>query len=207
MAAHLRIVYGCMFSGKTTLLTNELRKATHARKRCVLIKPRADTRDVQDDKSLLVSSHDKLAYTGDTRHVDSEELVTMDIDAPSAFGAGRVGVIGIDEAQFFGTLHLVEAVRFWLNEGRQVIVAGLNLDFRKERFDWLETLEADATYVDKCRAICHECGGETGIYSRRTVDSDEKILIGGDEAYVALCRDCDVACYKNEKNTPSGAVV
>lgn len=196
-----------MFSGKTTLLTNELRKATHARKRCVLIKPRADTRDVQHDKSLLVSSHDKLSYTGDTLHVDSEELVTMDIDASSAKGAGRVDVIGIDEAQFFGTLHLAEAVRFWLGEGRQVIVAGLNLDFCKERYDWLETLEADATYVDKCRAICHECGGETGIYSRRTVSGDAKILIGGDEAYMALCRICDAKCYKNEKNTQSNVVI
>lgn len=193
-----------MFSGKTTIVTNELRKATHARKNCMLIKPRIDTRDIQHDKTLLVSSHDKLSYTGKTIHVDSDELVTIDIDAHSADGA--VGVIGIDEAQFFGALHLTEAVRFWLNEGRQVIVAGLNLDFRKERFEWLELLESDATYVDKCRAICHECGNETGIYSHRTVAGDEQIVIGGDEAYVALCRTCDAKCYKNEKKTPSSDV-
>lgn len=187
-----------MFSGKTTILTNELRKATHARKNCVLIKPRIDTRDIQHDNTLLVSSHDKLAYTGNTIRVDSEELVTINIDVYSST-SGAVNVIGVDEAQFFGALHLTEAVRFWLSEGRQVIVAGLNLDFRKERFEWLEMLECDATYVEKCRAICHECGNETGIYSHRTVAGDEQIVIGGDEAYVALCRACDANGYKKRE--------
>ena len=103
-------------------------------------------------------------------------------------------VVGIDEVQFFDT-GIVHVVRGLVADGRRVICAGLDLDFRGEPFGPVPTLLALAERVDKLEAICVVCG-EPATRTQRIVNGvpafyDEPIIvIGAKEAYEARCRAC-----------------
>ena len=102
-------------------------------------------------------------------------------------------VVAIDEAQFFdaGLLQLVEHLA---NDGRRVIVAGLDTDFRGQPFGMLPALMAIAEEVTKLRAICTVCG-ESASRTQRLVNGqpahrdDPVILVGAEESYEARCRE------------------
>jgi thymidine kinase len=68
-----------------------------------------------------------------------------------------IEVIAIDEAQFFDD-RIIEVCQILANQGKRVIVAGLDQDFRGEPFGPIPALLAIAEYVDKLQAICMVCG-------------------------------------------------
>jgi thymidine kinase len=96
--------------------------------------------------------------------------------------------------QFFDP-GIVDVCRTLVGEGRRVICAGLDLDFRGEPFGSVPALLALAESVDKLQAICVVCG-EPGTRTQRIVDGipadydDPIIVIGAQEAYEARCRTC-----------------
>jgi thymidine kinase len=97
-------------------------------------------------------------------------------------------VIGIDEGQFFD-LGLVDVVERLAAAGKQVIVAGLDLDYLRRPFEPIPTLCGRAEYVTKALAVCHRCGGPA-LYTQRTVQSDELVVLGAVDSYEARCREC-----------------
>ena len=106
----------------------------------------------------------------------------------------ETSVVGVDEVQFFED-GIVEVVRALVLDGRRVICAGLDLDFRGEPFGPVPTLLALAERVDKLEAICVVCG-ESATRTQRIVNGvpadydDPIIVIGAQEAYEARCRTC-----------------
>jgi thymidine kinase len=81
------------------------------------------------------------------------------------------------------------------DDGRRVIVAGLDQDFRGEPFGPMPLLMALAERVDKLQAICVCCGAPASR-TQRLIDGrparydDPIILVGGSESYEARCRQC-----------------
>ena len=80
-------------------------------------------------------------------------------------------------------------------QGKRVIVAGLDLDFRGEPFGPMPILMAKAESVRKLHAICMVCGGEASrtqrlINGKPAYYEDPIILIGAEETYEARCRGC-----------------
>jgi hypothetical protein len=73
--------------------------------------------------------------------------------------------------------------------GKQVIVAGLDLDYMRRPFEPIPTLCGRAEYVTKTLAVCHRCGGPA-LYTQRTVRSDDLVVLGALDAYEARCRFC-----------------
>src|SRR5262249_59039628 len=69
----------------------------------------------------------------------------------------RTEVVGVDEAQFFDP-GLVAACQRMADEGKRVIVAGLDKDYRGEPFEPIPALMAVAEDVTKTLAICVRCG-------------------------------------------------
>lgn len=169
----IEVIVGCMFSGKTEELIRQVRRAHIAQQRTQAFKPRIDSRYSVSD----VASHDqnRLASTPIT---DTEELIRL--VKPST------EVIAIDEGQFFGD-ELVEVATTLANEGRRVIVAGLDTDWQGRPFGPMPHLMAVAEVVRKQHAICSVCGAPA-TRTQRLVAATEDILVGSSEAYEARCR-------------------
>ena len=65
--------------------------------------------------------------------------------------------MGIDEAQFFDE-GLVDVCNQLADNGIRVIVAGLDMDFKRIPFGPIPALLAIADEVTKVHAICVKCG-------------------------------------------------
>ena len=102
--------------------------------------------------------------------------------------ASDVDVIGIDEAQFFDP-RLPQVVEQLADQGIRVILAGLDMDFKRQPFGPMSTLCAIADSVDKIHAICIECGSWAS-YSYRLVSGQEQVMLGEANEYRPLCRTC-----------------
>ena len=100
----------------------------------------------------------------------------------------------IEEVQFFEPL-IVEFLVQQADRGVDVIVAGLDQDFRRQPFGPMPALLAAADEVVKLRAICMKCGNPAS-HTYRMVDGkpahwdDPIVLIGATESYEARCRNC-----------------
>jgi len=170
-----------MFSGKTEELIRRLNRARIARQRVEIFKPMIDTRYSVED----VVSH------------DSTVIRSTPVESPGniLLMTGDVDVIGIDEAQFFDS-SLVDVCNALANQGVRVIVAGLDMDYTGKPFGPLPALLATAEYVTKVHAICMRCGN-LAMYSHRTTDSNQLVVLGEKEAYEPLCRSCYIKEHGN----------
>ena len=100
-----------------------------------------------------------------------------------------VKVIGIDEVQFFGE-DVAEFCEELADQGKRVVVAGLDQDFRGEPFKPMDRLMAKAEYVDKFNAICACCGNPASRTQR---------LVDGEPAYEDDVEDA-ILLEKEESN-------
>lgn len=168
----IEVICGSMFSGKTEELIRRLKRARIARQQVEIFKPALDNRYAE----TAVVSHDENAIPSIV--VDTADQILL--------LCGDAAVIGIDEAQFFGT-ELVGVCEALARQGRRVIAAGLDQDFRGRPFEPLPQLMAVAEYVTKLHAICVVCGAPAN-HSQRLVASDDRVLVGEKEAYEPRCR-------------------
>jgi thymidine kinase len=168
----IEVVTGCMFSGKTEELIRRLRRAQYARQSVVVFKPGIDERYSVD--SLGTHSGQRMRSFSIERAAQIPKLV------------GDARVVGVDEAQFLD-MDLVRVCEDLANEGRRVIVAGLDMDYLGQPFEPIPHLLAVAEYISKQLAICVVCGNPADR-SQRIVNRDTRVLVGETDAYEARCR-------------------
>ena len=171
----LEVICGPMFSGKSEELIRRVTRSRIARLKVQTFKPSIDIRYAD----AHVVSHSELRTAAEPV-ADSAELLRRIHDSTV--------VVGIDEAQFFD-MGLVEGCEDLADAGRQVIVAGLDLDFMRRPFEPIPTLCGRAEYVTKALAVCHRCGGPA-LFTQRIVGSDDLVVLGAEDAYEARCRHC-----------------
>ena len=177
----VELVCGSMFSGKTEELIRRLRRAVIARQTVQVYKPLIDTRYHEE----RVTSHNGVNFQA--RPVASAAEIMDHIDPDTS-------VVAIDEVQFFDPF-IVAVCDKLADEGKRVICAGLDTDFRGEPFGPIPDLMARAESVDKLHAICVVCG-EDASRTQRLIDGqpaafdDPVVLVGADEVYEARCRFC-----------------
>lgn len=177
----IEVVCGSMFSGKSEELIRRVKRAEIARQKVQVFKPQIDTRY----GLAQVSSHSGA-------HVNATPLQNS-ADIPGCV-APDTEVVAIDEVQFFdaGVVGVCETLA---QQGRRVIVAGLDMDFRGEPFGSLPELMARAEEVTKLQAICVICGAPA-TRTQRLINGvparydDPIVMIGASEAYEARCRAC-----------------
>lgn len=170
----IEVITGCMFSGKTEELIRRLRRAQIAKQTVVIFKPQIDKRY----SSNHIVSHN-------TQQLPSQMLETADQIIPLAKDAR---VIGIDEVQFFGS-PVIGICEQLANEGKRVIVAGLDQDFRGKPFGPMPDLLALGEYITKTLAICVKCGNPADR-TQRTSKESELVVVGAQDHYEARCRRC-----------------
>jgi thymidine kinase len=172
----IEVICGCMFSGKTEELIRRLRRAEIAKQKVAVFKPKIDTRYSPEH----IVSHSEQALVS--------QVVDDASDIPER--AGDAQVIGIDEGQFF-KLNLVDICEQLANEGKRVIVAGLDQDYRGKPFEPMPQLLAVAEYITKTLAICVVCGNPADR-TQRTTHQQDRVLVGAKDIYEARCRNCFV---------------
>jgi thymidine kinase len=183
---YLEVVCGSMFSGKSEELIRRLKRSEFARQRVLAFKHSLDDRSTIE----YVASH------------NGNKIRAIPLEKPELIlelMAEDVEVVGIDEIQFFPNT-IISVICSLIDQGKHIIVAGLDLDFKGNPFGPMPTLLAIADDVTKLKAICICCGQEAHV-SQRLVngnparEDDPQIVIGAQESYQARCRDCHVIDY------------
>ena len=175
----LTVITGSMFSGKTEELIRRVRRALYARRSVQVFKPAVDTRSDE----TVIRSHNGIRHLA-VAAASSTNLMSQ-VDP-------NTDIIAIEEVQFFDA-GIVEVCRQLADQGHQVIVAGLDMDFRGCPFGPMPMLLAIADEIVKLRAICAKCGMDASR-SQRLIDgkpapaSAPTVLIGAQEHYEARCR-------------------
>jgi thymidine kinase len=175
----LELICGSMFSGKTEELIRRVKRAEIARQKVQVFKPALDDRY----EAEKLSSHAGHRY---------EAIVAQNADDIAVQIEEDCDVVAIDEVQFFDW-KIAELCDRLANEGRRVIIAGLDMDFRGEPFGPMPLLMAQAEAVDKLQAICVVCGAPASR-TQRLIDGrpanydDPVIMVGASEVYEARCR-------------------
>lgn len=172
-SGRIETIVGPMFSGKTTELFRRIRRFRWAKKSVVTIK-----------------------FEDDTRY-DRERAATHDRVTEEALGARKLqdllpeladkDVVGIDEGHFFPDL--AEVADELANQGKIVLVAALDADFRREPFPEVARLIAKSETVEKLDAVCIECG-DSASFSKRISSEQQLHLVGGADKYACMCRSC-----------------
>lgn len=173
-AGWIEVICGGMFSGKTEELIRRARRAHIAGQQIVIVKPAIDNRYSES----MVVSHDETSLPGIIVNT-ADQIVLLTSSAR---------VVCIDEAQFFDD-RIVEVANTLANNGKRVIVAGLDMDYLGQPFGPMPQLLAIAEYVTKLHAICSE-SGMIAHFSQRVVDNSDRVLVGEKDAYEPRSRQC-----------------
>ncbi|MBI4896079.1 MAG: thymidine kinase [Candidatus Aenigmarchaeota archaeon] len=185
----IEVIAGPMFSGKSEELIRRMKRVQISGKNFRIFKP---TLDARYDPSRVVS-HDQRIL--EATAMGNDRVALEQLEQTIKTMAEFVEVIAFDEGNFFDP-YLTTLAEHWATEGRRVIVAGLDMDFRGNPFGPMPDLLAKADYVDKLKAICMKCKQQPAVMSQRIVNGhparpdDPLILVGAFESYEARCRTC-----------------
>lgn len=183
---YLKVILGCMFSGKTSYIIRECKKWQSIGKNVLMINYMMDKRYTDTNE---IVSHDKIKV--DCIMLDSFEELLL----PALM---NYDVILINEGQFFKNLR--ETVLKWCDELKKiVVVSGLDGDYLRGKFGEMTDLILDCDEIIKLKAYCSMCkDGTEAIFSWKTVNNtnNKNLIEIGTDIYVPLCR----YHYNNQKN-------
>ena len=176
---HLSVVVGPMFAGKSTELLKRILWAKNGRgQRVKVYKPAFDQRYSQ----IEIMTHGGLAS-------QAEAIVTWQ-GQMAAIDAEQIQVVFLDEIQFFEAPNfsddIVEIVTQLLQKGVDVVVSGLDMDWRGAPFPISASLSAMSDEVLKLRGICSVCGRPSTRSFKKTGEG-EQVELGGADKYESRC--------------------
>lgn len=178
---HLTLILGPMKSGKSFDLISFFSPLQYTTSKYALYQPVRNVRDTGiESRSGLVLQAQKIKSL---REILNEDL----------------SVVGIDEVHMFEPMDIEHVARL-LNQGTEVIVSGLDTDYRGEMFETVKKLfELGPREVRYKRAVCNDCKNfsatHTQVYSHGkplTEGMPPVIPDDGTFTYEPLCRKCFV---------------
>jgi thymidine kinase len=183
-AGSLQLFVGPMYAGKTSKLIETYEECIDSENRVIVLTHSDEIR----------YSIDKLS-THDQKKIDCFKCDTISsFINEKADAIKECKVILIDEGQFFKDL--LEILPLINQLHKHVYVFGLDGDFKRNKFGQILDLIPHCDRIEKLHAKCSVCSNQA-IFSHRTNDSSEQVLIGNETIYQPLCRDC-----YNSKQTP-----
>jgi thymidine kinase len=177
---YLKIIIGCMFSGKTSYIIRECKKWQSIGKNVLMINYAMDRRYSNKD---LVVSHDKFSV--DCMMVDKISDKLNDV-------VTEYDVVLINEGQFFS--NLISSVKHWCDDLKKiVVVSGLDGDYLRGKFGEILDLIPDCDDLIKLKAYCSLCkNGTDAIFTWKIKDNPanpNKVLVDvSTTKYIPLCR-------------------
>lgn len=183
-AGSLQLFVGPMYAGKTSKLIETYEECIDSENRVIVLTHSDEIR----------YSIDKLS-THDQKKIDCFKCDTISsFINEKADAIKECKVILIDEGQFFKDL--LEILPLINQLHKHVYVFGLDGDFKRNKFGQILDLIPHCDRIEKLHAKCNVCSNQA-IFSHRTNDSSEQVLIGNETIYQPLCRDC-----YNSKQSP-----
>jgi thymidine kinase len=179
----IEVISGCMFSGKTEELIRRLNRAIIARQKVEIFKPKIDKRYHHEQ----IVSHNEVSIRSTPVDFASDILLL----------SGDCDVVGIDEAQFFDDA-IVSVCNTMANNGKRVILAGLDMDYEGKPFGPMPHLLAVAEFVTKVHAICARTG-ELASFSYRLTTDQQQVMLGEKHEYEARSRKAFIEGMKQKK--------
>ena len=194
------IIFGGMFSGKTTKLTTELTTCADVGLKTLYINHSDDNRETESADSHTTTHSSQFRGL-------SNKITSMKVSSLLDVDVNEFDVIGIDEGQFFEDL--VDTVRKWvLEDKKQIFIASLDGDFNIRPFGATHELIClcQPGGLIKLPAHCMNClKSETpyrrmsmvpaGFTCRRKQLTESGHLprqkdVGGADKYMAVCLKC-----------------
>lgn len=186
---YLEVILGPMFSGKTSKLVEVFKQYSFCNIEVLVVNHSDDIRY----SANTMNTHDQISLkciqTKTIRKIIDENIDKFTEKKPLA--------VLINEGQFFDDLYscVYEMVE---QHKAHVYVAGLDGDFKREKFGQMLDLIPICNKVYKLHSLCVSCkDGTKAIFSHRKSESIEQKIIGTNELYIPLCRQC----YYNAKST------
>ena len=176
MVAHIEIIMGCMFSGKSSELIRRLKRHKVINERILVINSSVDTRS---DKSVIKTNNSDTFDCIKISDLSALQIIQETID-----------VIAIDEAQFFtGLKDFVERMRPLV---KRIIIVGLDGDFLQKPFGEILQIIPIADEIVKLYALCMVCkDGTLAPFTKRFCeDTTTQELVGDASIYKAVCKNC-----------------
>lgn len=175
------IILGPMFAGKSSHILSLVSRYAAIGTPVMVIKHSSDTRYVYGEDNIV--THDQRRATCATVQYLGQVVLRDRIKDHS--------VIIVDEAQFFP--ELVEFVKYVVEElGKKLYLVGLDGDIHRRPFGEILQCIPLADRILKLTSFCHSCAdGTPGLFSYRSQGpQDQQVLIGGQDMYQSLCREC-----------------
>jgi len=165
-----KIFTGPMFGGKTTKLLASLERYKYQKKKIILFKPWIDERYSKQD-----------VVTHDGQHCPSclikrgEEIVEK---------SKLYDVVAVDEV--FMIPGSAKALIEIFTSGKSILVSSLQLSSKPDPLPEIKDILPYATHIEICPAVCSMCDADAH-YTRRKIDTDGVVQVGGAEMYEPLC--------------------
>ncbi len=169
MNGSLYLILGSMYSGKTTKLIKIVNDFRNSGK---IVSCITSSRDVRSRSSEL-KTNNKLTMNS----LKVKNLI--DVDIPDG-----VDIIVIDEAQFFDDL--LPFVKKNLERNFEIIVAGLDGDYKQEPIGQIYKLISIADTYEKLYAVCNICGNIASFTKRISTDNSKDEFA----SYISVCKAC-----------------
>ena len=175
---YLHIIFGPMFSGKSTQLLNEINCLKIYKNKIFSINSKKDTR-VENNK---IQTHDGLKY-------DAHKANDLKIELIDDILKYDYDTVCIDEAQFFNNLE--NFVKELLKHNIHVVVAGLNGDTNQQKFGYILDLVPISNKINKLSGICTICNdGTPGDFTsvKENIIKNNQVHVGDNDTYMCVCR-------------------
>jgi len=203
----LNLIIGPMFAGKTTYLINKVNELIQngiSEQNIILVNhssdSRYDTGKIFSHNGLYVSSFsmeylNQLNITPSTLYNLSTQTTSFNnpILNPISNPISNTKYLFIDEGQFFTDCYeyILKIMRKFSQENQSLIIYifGLDGDFKQKPFNngsCLLELIPFCNSITKLQAKCYKCN-LPAPFSKRLIDSDEQILVGGSNLYQPSC--------------------
>lgn len=177
----LKLIIGPMFSGKSTEIIRNIKDCQEGRKQILVVNPVINNRYGMK----CITTHNKLYYSN-CINIGNLYQIYLNTEYKELYNNSETVII--DEYQFFNNsfdiiMKMVEI------DGKDVIIASLDGDFKRKEFGDVLKLIPYADNVIKLTALCNKCNnGTKAPFTKRTISNNEKTLVGTDDIYEPVCR-------------------
>ena len=176
MRGTLETIVGAMFAGKTSELLKRILWAKHQNKKIIVIKPALDNRYSE----TKIITHNNLSH----------ECFAMQnwkqVNETFNFKTVQYNVVFLDEIQFMETSDTIQNIEFILENGIDVVCAGLDQDSRGKPWETSSMVLGLSDKILKIYGFCNVCGMEATKTYRKT-EGGERTQVGSANIYEPRC--------------------
>ena len=176
MRGTLETIVGAMFAGKTSELLKRILWAKHQKKNILVIKPNIDNRYSEK----LIVTHNNLSH--ECYSMQNWNLAKSNY----TFIKKNYDIIFFDEIHFMEPTETISNIENILNEGINVVCAGLDQDSRGKPWETSSFLLGLSDKITKISGFCNVCGMEATKTFRKK-EGGKRTQVGAANIYEPRC--------------------